>query len=88
MATIVARNSRDRSRFAGRRGWIIGERRARKFPSIHAAIIFCHEHELDEAEVVVRFGEIGTSDVAINLPTEVSNVSSLTEELDHATSGI
>jgi len=88
MPTIVVRNSRDRSRFMGRRGWIRGERRARKFTSVHAAIVFCHDLGVDDAEVIVRFGEPNTADVAINLPTEISNTSGLTEELDHATAGV
>lgn len=73
MPKIVIRNRHDHSRFIGRHRWIIGERRARVFPSAHAAIVFSHEHELEhDAEVLVRFGEPGTADVIINLPAEVS----------------
>jgi hypothetical protein len=80
MTTIVVRNRRNRSRFIGQRGWIHGERRARKFPSIHAAIVLCHDLGIDDAEVIVRFGEPRTADVAINLPTEISSGASSTEQ--------
>ncbi|HMJ88573.1 MAG TPA: hypothetical protein VK530_02095 [Candidatus Acidoferrum sp.] len=80
MIRIFVRNRRDRSRFIGRRGWIVSRRRARNFPSTHAAIVFCHEHEIADAEVLVRFGEPGTADVAINLPTELSTGCAVGEE--------
>jgi hypothetical protein len=72
MKAICLRDSRDRRRFIGRRGWIQGERRARRFDSVHAALVFAFEHELWEAEVLVCFGEAATADISINIPRETA----------------
>lgn len=75
MKKVLLRNARDRRRFIGKRGWIQGERRARQFSSIHEAIVFAIEHELWDSDVLVRFGEANTADVAINIPREVASSS-------------
>jgi hypothetical protein len=72
MKAICLRDSRNRRRFIGRRGWIQGERRARDFDSVYAAIAFALDHDLWEAEVLVRFGEAAVADISINIPRETA----------------
>ena len=72
MRQILVQNPETKLFFCHPAGWSSDVANARDFHTTLNAIAFCLQHEMPNAQVVVRFNHGGMSDLVVPIPSERS----------------